>query len=332
MKLKKEVIVLAVVIVGLTIYLLTRRTDRTVYRLPQLPAVSAHSITRIDIVGPEGRIDLSKTDDGWTIGERKYPADRAKISRMLDAIAELSLTAMISESKDYARYDLTDANKIAVKAWAGATPERDFDIGKVGPSYQHTFVKLAGDEKVYQARNNFRTTFETGVEDLRDKSVLSFAAGDIQEIRLTSGKHAMTLVRQEVPPAGERGEMEKSDTGTQAQASSPPKADTVWRTTDDRPADAAKVDELLAAASQLACEKYISDRLTADFKDPIYTLELEGQKGHRLSIFARSDEADTSYPAVSSDSPYAFFLAEWKANQLMPAFEELLEKNREDEK
>ena len=43
MKLKKEVIILAVVIVGLSIYLLTRQTDRTLYRLPQLPPVSVQS-------------------------------------------------------------------------------------------------------------------------------------------------------------------------------------------------------------------------------------------------------------------------------------------------
>ena len=173
MKLKKEYVILAVVIVGLSIYLLTRQTDRTLYRLPQLPPVSAKSITRIDINGPEGMISLNRADDSWTIGEQKYPADRAKVSRMLDAISDLSLTAMMSESKDYVRYDLTDKNKISVKAWAGTTPERELDIGKVGPSFRHTFVKLAGDANVYQARNNFRTTFEQGVEDLRDK-VCSF--------------------------------------------------------------------------------------------------------------------------------------------------------------
>lgn len=324
MKLKKEYVILAVVIVGLSIYLLTRQTDRTLYRLPQLPPVSAKSITRIDINGPEGMISLNKTDDDWTIGEQKYPADRAKVSRMLTAISDLSLTAMMSESEDYVRYDLSDKNKISVKAWAGTTPERNFDIGKVGPSFRHTFVKLAGDTNVYQAQNNFRTAFEQGVEDLRDKVVLSFAASDIQEIRLTKGTETMTLARHEAPLAEtETGEKEEGD--TTKETSSPLKAKMVWQTNDGSTAASAKVDELLAAVSQLACEKYITDHVTADFKDPIYTLELEEQKVHRLSIFAKQTESNTSYPAVSSDSPYPFFLAEWKAKQLMPTFEDLLE-------
>lgn len=330
MKLKKEIVILVVVIVGLSIYLLTRQTDRTLYRLPQLPPVSAKSITRIDINGPEGMISLNRADDSWTIGEQKYPADRAKVSRMLDAISDLSLTAMTSESKDYVRYDLTDKNKISVKAWAGTTPERELDIGKVGPSFRHTFVKLAGDANVYQARNNLRTTFEQGVEDLRDKSVLSFAASDIQEIRLTKGTEAMTLVRHEAPLAEETREKKESDTAKEAPP--PLKAIMVWQANDGRTAASAKVDELLAAVSQLACEKYITDHVTADYKDPIYTLELEGQKAHRLSIFAKQNETDTSYPAVSSDSPYPFFLADWKAKQLMPAFGDLLETPKKDQK
>ena len=329
MKLKKEYVILAVVIVGLSIYLLTRQTDRTLYRLPQLPPVSAKSITRIDFNGPEGMISLNKTDDDWTIGEQKYPADRAKVSRMLTAISDLSLTAMMSESEDYVRYDLSDKNKISVKAWAGTTPERNFDIGKVGPSFRHTFVKLAGDTNVYQAQNNFRTTFEQGMEDLRDKVVLSFAASDIQEIRLTKGTETTTLARHEAPLA-ETGEKEEGD--TTKETSSPLKAKMVWQANDGSTAASAKVDELLAAVSQLACEKYITDHVTADFKDPIYTLELEEQKVHRLSIFAKQNETDTSYPAVSSDSPYPFFLAEGKAKQLMPAFGDFLEPPKKDQK
>jgi Domain of unknown function (DUF4340) len=330
MKLKKEIVILVVVIVGLSIYLLTRQTDRTLYRLPQLPPVSAKSITRIDINGPEGMISLNRADDSWTIGEQKYPADRAKVSRMLDAISDLSLTAMMSESKDYVRYDLTDKNKISVKAWAGTTPERELDIGKVGPSFRHTFVKLAGDANVYQAHNNFRATFEQGMEDLRDKSVLSFAASDIQEIRLTKGTEAMTLVQHEAPLAKETREKKESDTAKEAPP--PLKAIMVWQANDGRTAASAKVDELLAAVSQLACEKYITDHVTTDYKDPIYTLELEGQKAHRLSIFAKQNETDTSHPAVSSDSPYPFFLADWKAKQLMPAFGDLLETPKKDQK
>ena len=38
---------------------------------------------------------------------------------MLDVIEELTLTALVSESKNYVRYDLSHDEKITVKAWKG---------------------------------------------------------------------------------------------------------------------------------------------------------------------------------------------------------------------
>ncbi|MFZ0242194.1 MAG: DUF4340 domain-containing protein [Desulfobacterales bacterium] len=331
MKLKKEIIVLAVIICALSLYLFTRQTDRTLYDLPQLPPVPAKSITRIDITGPAGTLNLNRADDTWTIGEQKFPADRAKVSRMLDTIADLSLTSLASESKDYGRYDLTDDKKIEVKAWAGTKAEREFDIGKVGPSFRHTFVKLVGNANVYQARDSFRDTFAQDMEDLRDTSVFSFAASDVQRIELTQAGQSLTLVRQEAPLDEKTGDG-KQDAGASGDAAAPLKAKMVWQTSDGRSADPAKIDQVLAAVSQLAAEKYISDRVSTDFKDPIYTLELAGQKPHRLEIFAKKNDADSSYPAVSSDSPYPFLLADWKARQLMPAFEELVKPSQDDRK
>ena len=79
----------------------------------------------------------------------------------------------------------------------------------------------------------------------------------------------MTLARHEAPLAEETREKKESDT---AKETPPPlKAKMVWQANDGRTAASAKVDELLAAVSQLACEKYITDHVTADYKDPIYT-------------------------------------------------------------
>ena len=331
MKLKKEIIILAVIILALSMYLFTRQTDRTLYDLPQLPPVPAQSITRIDIAGPDGTLSLNRADDAWTIGEQKFPADRAKVSQMLDVISDLSLTSLASESGDDIRYELSDDKKLAVTAWAGAKPEREFAVGKVGPSFRHTFVKLAGDAKIYQARDNFRDTFAQSVEDLRDKAVFSFAASDVQRIELTTGQQTLTLARQEAPLDEKTGDG-KPQAGAPADTAAPLKARMVWQTSDGRSADPAKIDQLLAAMSQLAAEKYIANRVATDFKDPIYTLVLNGQKPHRLEIFTKKNDTDPSYPALSSDSPYPFLLADWKAKQLMPAFEELVQPSKDDRK
>ncbi len=332
MKVKKEFVILAALIVGLSAYLFTRQTDRTHYELPQLTPLSGNAITRIEIKGPDGTVELTKSDDTWSVGPKSLRGDRAKVSPMIDTISDLSLTALVSEAKDYPRYDLADDKKITVKAWAGSTVEREFDIGKSAPSFRHTFVRLAGDSNVYQANDNFRRKFEHSAEDLRDKVVLSFAASDAQEIKLSHGGESLLLVRKEVPleESGETGQSE--DKKDKNAATEPLKGKMAWLTPDGRPADADKIDQLLATLSQLACDKYIPDRTKAEFSDPIYTLEVKGQKTYTLTIFTKQNDSDTSYPATSSEVTEAFDLTEANAKRLMPAFEDIVKKPVGEEK
>ena len=77
-----------------------------------------------------------------------------KRGSVLDGIEQFSLAALVSESKSYNRYELDDQNKIQIKAWQGETLKRDFLVGKTASGSRHTFVRLARDDRVYQAQEN----------------------------------------------------------------------------------------------------------------------------------------------------------------------------------
>ncbi len=49
MKIKKEYIILAVIIVALLLYLSQRSTDRTLYQLPKMPEISNSDINKIEV-------------------------------------------------------------------------------------------------------------------------------------------------------------------------------------------------------------------------------------------------------------------------------------------
>jgi hypothetical protein len=332
MKLKKEYIILAAVIIALSAYLLTRQTDRTHYELPQVGSIKSNEITRIELSGPEGTVNLTKADDAWSVGTKKYRADKAKISPMIDTISDLNLTALVSEAKDYTRYDLADEKKILVKAWIGAEIKREFDIGKAAPSFRHTFIRLAGDPNVYQASDNFRSKFEYSEEDVRDKVVLSFAASDVSEINLTSGKETLSLLRKEVPleePAEPGQDDVNQDENKKAEAA-PIKGKMTWLTSDGRSADASTIDQLVASLSQLSCDTYLADKNKTEFTDPIYILKIIGQKTYTLEIFDKENDSDLSFPAASSESDEPFSLTESNAKRLMPQFEDIIEKPVEE--
>jgi hypothetical protein len=320
MKTKKEYLVLAILIIALSMYLVFRKADRSHYRLPNLPHISTSEMTRVEISKPDGKILLEKKEGRWRISPEGYPVDPFKMKRILDTIGTLTLTTLISESKSYGRYDLQKLKRIDVKAWSGDELKREFDVGKIAPSFSHTFVKIAGDERVYQAQQNFRDRFDQTVENLRDKAVLRFEPEEIQKLDITRGKDSLSLTRKSLPV-----EVTTSQ-GGETQDKGPPRMEPTWQTPEGKGVDESKLKRLLTTLSRLNCSGYIEGRKKGDFTNPVYTIELQGAKGYSLSIFQKAKKEDKTRPAVSSDNAFPFLLPDFQANRIMISPEELLKK------
>jgi len=302
MKIKKEYLILGVIIAALAVYLYQRSSDRTHYTLPTLPALTAADITKVRISGNGKTQTLIRKDEHWVTDPQGFPADPKRVKEMLETLAGLNLTALVAESKNYALYELDPAHTVNVKAWQGDQLKRDIDVGKAAPSFRHTFVKVAGDDRVFHAADNFRFRFESGLDEMRDKTVFSFNRQDLQEIHLAKGAASVTLTRTppkaETPPAGQP-------------------AAAAWQGTDGRPANSAAVEMLLGELVDLQCQSFIDDRDKNGFGPPIYSIALKGPNDQTLSIFEPAEKEATAYPAVSSTSNYPFRLPADLAQRLM---------------
>lgn len=318
MKVKKEYIILIAVIVALSLYLFLRTSDRVRYELPKLPAVAKTAISKIEIAKKGEAVILHRSNGNWSIGPQEYPADTAKVETMLDIIENLTLTAMVSESGDYTRYQLDDEDRITVRAWTGETLAREFDVGKVAPSYRHTFVRLKGDDSVYHARENLRNTFERGIDDLRDKQVLAFHTADIQEIHLITNGRSLRCARSASP-----GTADQKNT---AQGTQLPKEEGIWESPEGDRCNEKTLNRLLATLSKLRCQRYLEKKEKANLLDPIYRIEIKGPKDYHLSLFSKTDGDGKGYPATSSENNYPFLLPEGRAKSIMKAPGEMLEK------
>ena len=311
MKVKKEYIILALVIIALSVYLAMRTSDRTQYELPDVPPVVAKEISKLQITRDKVVIVINQKDDKWHIAPEEYPADGSKVKNMLDAMENLTLTALVSESKNYTLYDLNAEKGINVKAWQAENLKRDVDLGKTASSFRHTFVKMAGDEGVYHARGNFRNNFDFNVDELRDKLVLALNPADIQQFQVINDQQSLTLNKTQAPVV-----VEGSQTAKQPEAT-PEANKPVWQAADGRPVDEAVVGQILNTVSKLRCEKFITDRRKDEFTSPLYTLQMKGAQEYSLSIFAKTAEKDTNFPAVSSGSSYAFLLSDSQVERIM---------------
>ncbi len=305
MKLKKEYIILAVIIIALSVYLYKRSSDRTLYELPNIPTLAQKDITKLQITKGQTIIVLNRKDDKWYIEPQEYPADSQKVKELLNAVENLTLTALVSESKNYNLYDLDEAQKINVKVWQGDNLKLDMDVGKTASSFRHTFVRPAGEERVFHAQGNLKNNFDVSLDSLRDKAVLTFKPIDIQQIQISKDKQSLAFNRTQVP-------VEVKAPGAAAEKKTEESAPTqklVWLAADGQPADEAALNQWLGTLGSLRCEKFIDNRQKEDFSGPLFTLQLKGAVEHSLSIFPKIEEQDKNFPAVSSGSKYPFLLS-----------------------
>ena len=130
-KLKKEFLILGVIIAALTVYLFQRSGDRTRYTLPEVPALAASDITKIEIGHAGQSVVLVRRDGRWLIAPPGWTAAPKSVQEMVEALSGLTLTALVAESQNYSLYELDDEHKIHVRAWQDDRLRRELDIGDV---------------------------------------------------------------------------------------------------------------------------------------------------------------------------------------------------------
>ncbi|HDH04196.1 MAG TPA: DUF4340 domain-containing protein [Nitrospirae bacterium] len=315
MKGKKEIAILFFVIAVLAFYISSRKSEKTHYELPGIQKIRTGDITKISLKKKGSEIELAKENDKWLINDRKYPADNAVIDSMLNAISGLTLTALASESGNYAIYDLDKEKRIEVEAYKGSDLLRKINVGKITPTYKQTFVMLDNDHRVYHAKGALRREFDRTVSELRDKKVMAFS-DDITEVALKQGKDEITIVRATAPVSVDvtekKGKQEKP-------GESAPK----WTTSEGKAVKEDEVNDIIDTLSGFLCDEFIEDKTKEDFKSPVFTVVLKGVNTYTISFF---EKIENRYPAISSESEYPFFVSEWKANKVMKKPGSLIEK------
>jgi hypothetical protein len=249
---------------------------------------------------------------------------------MLKAIKDLELTALVSESENYNRYELDEDQKINVKASQGSNLKMDIDVGKTASSFRHTFVRPAGEDRVFHAQGNLKNAFDVTVDSLRDKVVLTLKPADIQQLNVKKDQQSLAFNRAQAPvevkaPATEENTAEKN---TEAPTPAPKQT---WQADGGLPVNESALNQLLNAVANLRCEKFIDDRKKEDYTSPLFSLEMKGVQDYSLSIFAKAAENDPNFPAVSSASEYPFLLSTNQVDRIMKEPSALLQTPKTDQ-
>jgi hypothetical protein len=312
----KEYIFLVVIIVGLSLYLFLHQSNQANYQLPQLAAVEKKTVTKIEVIQGGNTLTIQRDADTWLLAPQGYPVDLSRAGKMLDTVASLTVTDLVSESEDYLRYDLTDEKQIKVRAYAGEDVLREFSVGKTAPSLHHTYIMLGNDPKVYHARENFRNHYDVTLDSLRDKTGLSFDKTEIDELAIVKNDVEIKLILQVAKNSEATGK--GKEVGEKASETSASAAK--WHSTDGELMDTAKIENLLNTLSNLKCKTYIEDKKKEDLAEPIYEIRLKGAMEYSLLIFPKSQAESDDYPTISSYNKYPFLLSASQAETIMNMF------------
>lgn len=325
MRIKKEQIILALIILALLLYLVFRKQDQINYRIPGLNKIPRAEISSIEITGPGDSIVLKKQGENWVISPQGYLVNSSDIDNMLDFIEEPILTVMVSDSKNFTRYGLDEENRIIVKAFKDKDLQREVELGNSTDTRRHTFVKLANDHRVYHARDNQRNIFDKDMDEFRYKNILTFDQNEIKEIHLTKDSQSLILTLVQAPSE----EIEDKEEGIDNRDIEEEKVE--WLTSKGEKADESEVEELLSTLSGLTCMSFIYEINKEDLTGPICTVTLQGLKEYSLSIFSKKDDDDEGYPSLSSENESPFILTDWKAEKIIESPDKIMKKPEESE-
>ena len=157
---------------------------------PVLLNVSDTALDSIDIQKKDGSaVKLERKSGKWTItAPAPYPADQDAVSSVANALSPANGDSVVEEKPgDVAKYGLTNPSITVSIREKGGRSDQLF-IGDDIPGGSMVYVRVGGNPKVFAAPSSLKTSFDKGLNDLRDKRLLTFDQGQLTRIDLAQGK------------------------------------------------------------------------------------------------------------------------------------------------
>lgn len=257
-------------------------------------------VKSITYVKKGGRaVDLSKDKNQWMVsqGGREFISDSSRVRSMLQQISSLKTKQLVARSKKkWEEYQVTDSSGTYVEVRGKDSPLASLYVGKFSykqPPGQNqqmagrrprgemtTYVRVDGEQEVYAVDGFLSMAFPADINQLRDKTLLSFAKSQARKISVS---------------AVENYSLDKSS-GT-------------WLI-DGNAADSASVASYLNTISQFNGQKF-SDKKLKGSPDKTLGIELENGSLFSLSAYKNQpggEKEKADYLVNSSLNPEAVFL------------------------
>ncbi len=217
------------------------------------PGVEAGDVEAIWLTTSDGKqVEAVRDAGAWRLHEPlRALGDPVALDGMANALAEIASETTVAAPQPPDVYGLGDSARVVKFRAKGA--EHSLRFGKAAPVGSSTYASTAGDHAIYTVPTYRATTFQKGLDDLRERRVLRFDRNAIDRLQIGWPGGGVTLE----------------------------KRDKLWRMVApiDAPADEDTVEKALADASYLRADRFVDasagpEKLALD--PPELTLSLTG--------------------------------------------------------
>lgn len=177
-----------------------KKRQEAVRQRELLVHVVPDAVTGIVIKRPQETVRAEKREGQWHITEPlAVPGDEQKYRELVRYVADLRYIRLVEEQPSTLEPFGLDKPPLEVHlTHQDTTPAATLRLGNANPTGGSYYVQVEGKPAVYLIASVAKDVLDASLYALRDKTVLAFTPGDIQEIQVTHGETApVTLQRQE---------------------------------------------------------------------------------------------------------------------------------------
>jgi hypothetical protein len=254
------------------------------------------------VIEPDGdRIELRHTGDTWTVSG--FPADSIAVDRMHRAIPEARLGDLVARSPgNHTRLGVSNDSAWTVELHGMRDTVRLL-LGKVGPTYPSAYVRMPGQDAVYELLGDFRNALAISLNDWRDKIIFRADTAAVRTILIERDTGRIALQRDSLTWRA------TATTGRRRQeiAGSP---------------DTTRLADLLAELARFDATGFPADTTSFDGKESRRVFAI-GASGDTLVAIEFAGQEYT-WLARLRGNPQLFQVASYRVDRIAPKPEEIL--------
>ncbi len=163
-----------------------------------LKEVELGEVDEISIIQGEDTVNLRKSGGEWMIlvnGDLKR-CDKSKVERVFTTLDSLKGEVVSSNPSKYDEFEVGKDSRMVVLI-SGSDTMCTLYIGKTGPSFSSTYVRLAGKKPVFLVNRYLKGIFPTETGRWRDRKIVDLDKEKVTGIQIIKGKRILELQRED---------------------------------------------------------------------------------------------------------------------------------------